>query len=137
MLVSRSVYSLYYPETRRIVDTLWSERPHALYERNYDRRQDTMHRACLDGWLAWATRAGVRFGDGFAHHYPTAGASEGIHALLAFQATHGGGRVHFFEGEYEGYMHTAAALGLPVLAQPRSRGAWPAVAASLAPGDTF
>lgn len=137
MQVARSVYSLYYPETRGVVDALWTERPHALYERNYEKRQDAMHRGCLDGWVAWATRAGVTLGGGFAHHYPTAGASEGIHALLAFQATHGGGRVHFFEGEYEGYMHTAAALGMPTVAHARGRDAWSAAVASLAPGDTF
>jgi|HubBroStandDraft_6_1064221.scaffolds.fasta_scaffold161087_2 histidinol-phosphate/aromatic aminotransferase/cobyric acid decarboxylase-like protein len=137
MQVSRTVYSLYYPETRRVVDALWAERPHALYERNYGKRQDAMHRGCLDGWVAWATRAGVRLGDGFAHHYPTSGASEGIHALLAFQATHGGGRVHVFEGEYEGYAHTAAALALPVVAHPRARDTWTRAAASLAPGDSF
>jgi hypothetical protein len=137
MLVTRSVYSLYYPETRSVVDALWAERPHHLYERNYDKRQDAMHRGCLDGWLLWAARAGVRLGDGFPHHYPTAGASEAIHALMAFQASHGGGRVHFFEGEYEGYMHTSAALALSSVAHPRSRDTWMATASSLAPGDTF
>src|SRR5215469_13186281 len=118
MLVARTVYSLYYPETRRVVDALWSERPHGLYERNYEKRQDALHVGCLEGWRAWADRAGVRLGDGFAHHYPTAGASEGIHALMAFQATHGGGRVHVFDGEYEGYFHTAAALSLPTASHP-------------------
>jgi hypothetical protein len=137
--VTRSVYSLYFPETRAVVDALWSERPHHLYERNYDKRQDTMHRGCLDGWLAWAARAGVRLGEGFGHHYPTAGASEAIHALMAWQASRGveRGRVHFFEGEYEGYGHTAAALALPAVAHPRSRETWRTTAASLAPGDTF
>jgi hypothetical protein len=137
MLVSRTVYSLYYPETRRVVDDLWAERPHGLYERNYEKRQDAMHVGCLEGWRAWAGRAGVRFGDGFAHHYPTAGASEAIHALMAFQATHGGGRVHFFEGEYEGYFHTAAALSLPTASHPRDPVSWPATVAELAPADTF
>jgi histidinol-phosphate/aromatic aminotransferase/cobyric acid decarboxylase-like protein len=135
--VSRTVYSLYYPETRRVVDALWAERPHALYERNYDKLQDAMHLGCLDGWRAWAVRAGVRFGDGFGHHYPTAGASEAIHALMAFQATHGGGRVHFFDGEYEGYFHTAAALSLPAVSHPREPASWAATVAELAPADSF
>jgi histidinol-phosphate/aromatic aminotransferase/cobyric acid decarboxylase-like protein len=140
MLVARTVYSLYYPETRGVVDVLWAERPHGLYERNYEKRQDAMHHGCLEGWRAWASRAGVRLGDGFAHHYPTAGASEAIHALMAFQATHGGGRVHFFDGEYEGYFHTAAALSLPTVSHPREPASWAdggGAVAKLAPGDTF
>jgi len=139
MQVMRSVYSLYFPETRAVVDALWAERPHHLYERNYTKRQDAMHRGCLDGWVAWAGRAGVRFGEGFAHHYPTAGASEAIHALMAFHATRASsrGRVHFFEGEYEGYGHTAAALSVPAVSHPRSRDSWAATAASLGAGDTF
>jgi hypothetical protein len=137
MDICRTVYSLYYPETRAVVEELWAERPHGWYERNYTKRQDAMHRGCLDGWLRWATAAGVTFGDGFAHHYPTAGASEGIHALLAFQATHGVGRVHVFEGEYEGYGHLAAALALPFEAHPRARETWPALVARLEAGDAF
>lgn len=137
MLISRTVYSLYYPETRAVVDALWAERPHDLYVRNYEKRQDAMHDACLDGWRAWAARAGVRMGQGFVHHYPIAGASEGIHALLAFQATHGGGRVHCFDGEYEGYGHTAVALGLTIVAHSRTVESWDRMAAALEPGDSF
>ncbi len=136
-LVTRTVYSLYYPETRQVVDALWAERPHALYERNYEKRQDAMHHGCLDGWRAWASGAGVRFGDGLAHHYPTAGANEAIHALMAHQATHGGGRVHFFEGEYEGYSHVAAALSLPTVSHRREPASWTRTLAELGPGDTF
>jgi Aminotransferase class I and II len=119
MDISRTVYSIYYPETRAVVDELWAERPHALYERNYSKHQDALHHGCLDGWRAWAAAAGVTLGSGFPFHYPTAGASEAIHALMAFQATHGGGRVHVFDGEYEGYAHTAAALGLGVVSHSR------------------
>src|SRR3984957_1573810 len=103
--VIRSVYSVYYPETRRIVDALWAERPHGWYERNYEGRQDGMHRPCFERWRAWTEAAGVTLGSGHAHEYPTSGASEAIHALLALHATrarHAGGRIHVFAGEYEG-----------------------------------
>src|SRR5690606_30611075 len=54
------------------------------------------------------------------HQYPTAGASEGIHAVLARIATAGApARVHVFAGEYEGYTHMARALGLEVVVHPR------------------
>src|SRR5581483_2307800 len=77
------------------------------------------HRGCLERWRAWADAAGVALGDGFAHHYPTAGANEAIHALLALHAARGGRRIHVFAGEYEGYTHLAAALGLAVIAHAR------------------
>jgi histidinol-phosphate/aromatic aminotransferase/cobyric acid decarboxylase-like protein len=56
---------------------------------------------------------------------------------MAFQATHAGGRVHFFDGEYEGYFHTAAALSLATMSHPRDPASWAATVSSLAPGDTF
>ena len=64
-------------------------------------------------------RAGVTLGRRCRTRYPTAGASEGIHALLALHAAHGGAAIHVFEGEYEGYAHTARALGLEVVTHSR------------------
>ena len=119
MDVTRTVFGIYYPETRRIVEQLWDERPHAWYERNYTGVQDGMHRGCLDGWRAWVGEAGVELGDGYGFECPTAGASEGIHALLALHATRGGRRIHVLEGEYEGYAIIAAALGLEVVVHRR------------------
>jgi hypothetical protein len=113
MDVCRTVYGIYYPETRAIVDALWRERPHGWYERNYEKRQDEMHGPCLERWRTWVDQAGVVLGDGFAHEYPTSGASEGIHALMALQAARGK-RIHVFDGEYEGYGHVATALGIRV-----------------------
>jgi hypothetical protein len=115
MLATKTVYGLYFPETRRIVDALWSERPHALYERNYTKAQDAMHGPFLARWRAWVSAAGVALGDGFVHEYPTAGANEGITALMARIATSEGSRrprIHVFNGEYEGYLHVAAAMSV-------------------------
>lgn len=117
--VCKTVYGIYYPETRRIVDALWSSRPHGDYERNYTKRQDSMHQPCLARWREWSSAAGVRLGESFPHEYPTAGANEGIHALLALHAASGGERVHVFEGEYEGYGHIAQALRLRVVPHAR------------------
>ncbi len=140
--VVRTVYGIYYPETRRVVDELWAERPHAWYERNYTGRQDSMHQGCMDRWRAWVSAAGVTLGAGYAHGYPTAGANEAIHALLAQQAVQpaggGGRRIHVFEGEYEGYSHLALALGLEVVTHTRSVDAYRAsLAARARPGDAF
>ena len=117
--IVRTVYGVYYPETRRIVDALWAERPHGWYERNYTGRQDGMHVPFFDRWRDWAHEGGVALGSSFPHAYPTAGANEGIHALLALHAAHGGRRIHVFAGEYEGFGHTARALGLEVVTHPR------------------
>lgn len=115
MLATRTVYSLYYPETRRIVDALWREAPHYLYERNYTKRQDAMHGPFLDGWKRFATRAGVKLGNGFLHEYPVAGANEGIFALISLLGARPSTerpRVHVFDGEYEGFQHLAVAAFL-------------------------
>ena len=119
MDVTRTVYGVTFPETRRIVDALWAERPHQWYERNYTKRQDSMHEPCLARWRAWAGAAGVSLGEGFRHEYPTAGANEAIHALLAHHATHGGKRIHVFAGEYEGYTYAATAFGLTLVVHAR------------------
>src|SRR5262249_14391082 len=82
------------------------------------------HRPFLDGWRAWATQAGGNLGKRFAFDYPTAGANEGIHALLAMFATHGGRRIHVFEGEYEGYGHPGRGLALDVVTHVREEEAY-------------
>lgn len=138
MLTTKTVYSLYFPETRRVVDELWGERPHHLYERNYTKRQDAMHEPFLARYRSWAGDAGVEFGSGLVHGYPTSGASEGIHALLARIATHGRPRVHVFEGEYEGYRHLAAALALEVCVHARAPEHWQrSLGEEARPGDWF
>jgi hypothetical protein len=139
--VARTVYGIYYPETRRIVDALWAERPHDWYERNYTGRQDAMHRPCFERWRAWIAAAGVTLGTGFAHEYPTAGANEAIHALLALHAAHAtqaGRRIHVFAGEYEGYVVLGQALGLEVVVHSRDPERYPdTLTSSARPGDVF
>lgn len=132
------MYGIYYPETRRIVDALWAERPHDWYERNYTGRQDAMHRPCFERWRAWTREAGVTLGDGYAHEYPTAGANEAIHALLALHAAHGGRRIHVFAGDYEGYAYLGQALGLEVVSHAREPGRYrESLAAAARSGDVF
>ncbi|MBK8241057.1 MAG: hypothetical protein IPK74_36535 [Deltaproteobacteria bacterium] len=110
MLVTKTVYSLYLPETRAVVDALWAERPHAMYERNYERGQDAMHEPFLAAWQSFVTTGGVRMPSGAGHVVPTAGASEGIFAVMAALATGQLGamrpvhapNIHGLDGEYEG-----------------------------------
>jgi hypothetical protein len=108
------------------------------YERNYTGRQDAMHRPCFERWRAWTSAAGVTLGDGYPHEYPTAGANEAIHALLALHAAGGGKRIHVFAGDYEGYSFLGQALGLEVFVHSRDperyRGS---IAGAARPGDVF
>lgn len=104
--ITRTVYSLYWPETRMVVDELWKSAPHDMYEDAYTKKQDDMHRPFLETWLDW-TGLGLR--TAFPHAYPTNGASEAIDHLIVPP-----GRIHMFEGEYEGYARIAEARGMDV-----------------------
>src|SRR5918999_601042 len=55
--VRRTVYGFVYPETRALVDSLWAERPHALYAEAYRDRQDTLHLPFLEAWARWSAPA--------------------------------------------------------------------------------
>src|SRR3954470_19673859 len=97
-MMTRTVYSLYYPETREVAERLWSEKHHDWYERAYEKPQDAMHVEFLETWRAWS---GVELGDALPHAYPTGGASEPIKDLIL--PREGQGAVHVFAGDYEGY----------------------------------
>jgi hypothetical protein len=126
-VITRTVYSLYYPETRAVVDVLWGERHHDWYERAYEKRQDAMHVEFLETWRAWS---GLGLGDAFPHAYPTNGASEPIKDLLLPPA-----RLHVLAGDYEGYGAIARERGMQVLVHPRSVDA--ARSGDFADGDQF
>jgi hypothetical protein len=138
--VSRTVYSLVYPETRAAVDALWQERPHALYECPYEGQQDTAHEALLTGWLQWA-RSVVTVPDashphgGFPFAYATAGSTEALRDALVLTAI-AGGRLHVFAGEYEGYEAQAAGYGMTVIRHDRADYV-ATLDAAVAPGDRF
>lgn len=111
-MMTRTVYSLYYPETRAIVERLWNEKHHEWYERAYEKHQDAMHVEFLETWRAWS---GADLGDAFAHAYPTGGASEPIKDLLLPP-----GAVHVFAGDYEGYGIVARERGMQVVTHERN-----------------
>jgi len=107
--VVRTVISLYYPETRAILDALWAEKPHELYERGYEGRQENYHVPFLEAWKDWS-RVNVR---AFPHAYPTAGASEPIKDIILSAPI--STRLHVFQGEYEGYSRIAEGRRMPVI----------------------
>jgi histidinol-phosphate/aromatic aminotransferase/cobyric acid decarboxylase-like protein len=123
MYISKTVYSLYWPETRQVVESLWRSSPHEWYTDNYTKNQNNMHAPYLNGWREWVAQANVKLGKQLRHDYPTNGASEGIQHLMAYFATHdnriGKPAIHVFEGEYEGYRKVAEALNLKVYTHSR------------------
>ena len=96
----------------------------AMYREPWTQKQDAMHEAWFELWLAWSAPIVRVDAAAFPFRYPTAGASEGIYKLMAEHTarTRAEGRapsVHIFEGEYEGFPAYAAALGVPVVRHPR------------------
>lgn len=156
---SGTIYALVMPETeaalQRVVDgyrpeTMPGDRERRvllrerawldLYREPWTQKQDAMHEAYFAQWLEWSAPV-VRFAaDSFTFRYPTAGASEGIYKLMAEYLGHcrENGRmpeVHVFEGEYEGFVAYAAALGIHLVRHPRS--AWQSVPDRISPGAQF
>jgi len=114
--IRRMVYSLYYPETRAIVDQMWGDRPHAMYEQAWERHEDDdLNDRFVEAWVRWS---GITIDRGFNYAYPSMGSSEAIKDLIGRTARHHG-RIHIFEGEYEGYAYLADAWETTVLRHKR------------------
>ena len=118
------MYGLVLPETRALVDRLWKEQPHVLFERAYEDSQDTTHLAFLEAWRRWAAPATTGL-DAFRHQYVTNGSSEAIRESVwgLARAAHDSGmppQLHVFVGEYEGYGAYARAAGIEVVAHDRA-----------------
>jgi histidinol-phosphate/aromatic aminotransferase/cobyric acid decarboxylase-like protein len=122
--LSAAVYGLVLPETRALVDRLWKEQPHVLFEQAYEDTQDTTHLAFLDAWRHWVSSVATGL-DAFRHQYVTNGSSEAIReSVWSFaRAAHDSGmppQLHVFAGEYEGYGAYARAAGIEVVAHDRA-----------------
>lgn len=124
--LSAAVYGLVLPETRAIVERLWAEQPHVLFEQAYEDSQDATHLAFLRTWREWVSPA-VTGLDGFRHQYVTNGSSEAIRESVwsLVKDAHDAvstPQLHVFTGEYEGYAAYARAAGVEVVAH--DRGEW-------------
>ena len=108
-------------------------------------KQNAYHRTFFDRWMTWSAPVVDFDPDLWAYQYPTAGASEALrHIIYQRAADHSGSRIHFFEGEYEGYMKMAQAAGLQWIEHPRPEGRGPdtdldfkRIVHSMASGDLF
>lgn len=109
-------------------------------------KQNAYHRTFFERWMTWSAPVVDFDPDLWAYQYPTAGASEALrHIIYQRVADHAGSpRIHFFEGEYEGYMKMAEAAGLHWIEHPRPEGQGPdtdldfkRIAHSMVSGDLF
>lgn len=123
--VTRTVYSLEYPETRAVITEVLASADSSpllgMYDEPWTRKQDSMHEALIQRWLAW-TAAVVSIDVGtFPYSYPTNGSSEAIRDAIMNHAAKRipGVCLHVFEGEYEGYEMIAAAVKMPVVKHSR------------------
>ena len=122
--VSKTVYSIYWPSTRDLIDEVWrTERDplHRQYERAWTKAQDALHGPYLERWAEWATPIRPRISrDAFSHWYPTNGSSEALRETLGdFAANRRGNALHVFTGDYEGYEAYARGYGVRVLHHDR------------------
>lgn len=132
--LSKTVYALEIPEAVSVRRALLADGlAYGLMDHAWTRKQDGLHRDLMDGWRAWV--APVCDLPDLPHGYPTNGSSEAIRDTVCEIAARGGGTIHVFKGEYEGYEAYAAAYGVQVV---RHDPAWPlADVASMADGDAF
>lgn len=113
--VSRTVYALYLPETRAIVDRLWNEKPHFMYDEAYTKKQDQYHRSFFNEYKKFSSPdLNVVWAD-FPYEYPTNGSCEAIREQIAYLKAQNINTMYILEGEYEGYEAMAVPLGFNVV----------------------
>lgn len=139
MKLSKTVYSLIYPESREVLSNLWQSQPLFLYEKAYERHQDKYHEEFMQAWQKWASPIKVDFNQ-FTYSYPTAGSTEGLRESLVEYANECFQKglspvLHIFEGEYEGYAVQASNYGITVIKHQRNN--WPQSLSALEPHHYF
>lgn len=113
--ITRTVYSLIYPETEKVLSDLWKSNPLDLYQDAYLGKQESFHEDFKDQWLNWTSPI-VSMGSHLKFFYPTAGSSESIRESIA---QYRNGRIHIFDGDYEGYSEFAKAYNIEVVRHNR------------------
>jgi len=126
--VSKTVYALVTPQVEKIKDRIFGEAGSKQREKHLSQfreawtgKQDAYHREFFETWFEWSSPV-VDIDEGvWQHHYPTAGASEGLRHLIYAHAirTEGKGAIHVFKGEYEGYKAMAEACDIQCVEHSR------------------
>jgi histidinol-phosphate/aromatic aminotransferase/cobyric acid decarboxylase-like protein len=107
----------------------------ASFREAWTQKQDAMHHVFFDRWLEWARPIASVSKDDFPFRYPTAGASEGLRALIDEYGARARRdrfepQIHVFDGDYEGFAAYAQAAYIPVA--KHDRGGWQHAVAEVA-----
>lgn len=115
--ISKTVYSLCFPETKKVLETLWGESQglHDMYSETWTKKQDNYHLSFAETFKEWSKTNLIVDWKDFPFFYPTNGASEAIREQIAYLSTKENKRIFVFEGEYEGYEAIAVALKMEVV----------------------
>ena len=121
--ISKTVYSLYFPETASIVKKLWENQEplHSMYEAAYTKKQDPYHLSFGETFKKWSSPSLMVKWEDFSYFYPTNGASEAIREQLAYLSNTSIKTLFVLEGEYEGYEAIAIPLGFNVIKLDKSK----------------
>lgn len=116
----RTVYSLLYPETRKITKNLWNSNPHFLYEDSYSQPeyQTEIESKFKKSWINWS-KDQISFNESLFYFYNSAGSSEAIRESLARLKASGIDTIYTFTGDYEGYKSLAEAYNLKIISLNR------------------
>lgn len=108
----KSVYSYYFPETRKIIDGLVKNYPHEIFLQSINPGLDDYHIPVIENYIKHFESQTPDLKN-FPYKYVTAGASEGIfHYLAKIASSDSKKLLYVLEGEYEGYAGYGQNLGL-------------------------
>lgn len=110
--ITKGIYSLQYPETRKMISDLWEEKPHYLFDDSYKRKQDGKEVLFFKEFKKW-TKQYINLNE-YKLFYPTAGSSEAIREVI-WSLKKNNKRLVLFENDYEGYLAFAKSTNIELL----------------------
>ena len=131
---TKAIYSFTYSEVGELIEKLWLEKPHHLYENNWLKAQDDRHIHFINEWKAWVKDV-LQIPSDFAHSYYCNGSSEAIKEALTMHSLSKNPTIHIFEGEYEGYEALAKNLNIKIVKHKREN--WKNSITKIKEGDQF
>lgn len=111
-----------------------------IYREAWTQKQDRMHEEFFEVWKLWSSPIVQADWSKFPFMYPTAGASEGLRAVINEYGNRARAgkftpRIHVFKGEYEGFSAYANAAYIEVV--EHSRKDWRMVPRRMQTGEQF
>lgn len=115
--VSKTVYSLFYPEVQEVVQKVLSDNSNyqSDYHNAFTKKQDDMHKSFFETYKNWSKNYLSVNWEQFPNMYPCNGSSEAIREELAYLKSTEVEVLYVFESEYEGYEAIASALGFNII----------------------